>query len=402
MGLTFDSTDLESTFGLVVDGASTWPKPARDVEMVHVPGRNGDLLFDNGCWQNVEISYNFLIKDNWKSEFENFAAWLCSHVGYFRLEDEERHPGVYRMASFSGPLDPELWFTTDTGVFTIVFNCKPQQWLLSGETPIAFQSGPLFPGTVVGTTPGDTPGIYYEYEIQTLPSDNTTDRCSPVIEAEIPAGSSGDLFQLVITNNSQLSKTYHISYGARIGPYSIIYHEDHVIDTVAPSETAGMGFSASTPSATIVKYFFYVHCDDGLIGDTIRLKIPPIGTDTTFIEEIPTIENPTLYEAKPTVQITNPSGASFTLNGHVVSVKSTPYDNMTIDCETEDCYADVSGEYVNGNSYVSIEKIDPKELRDFPYLAPGENTYYLYSDPEIPISDYKSWDVSITPNWYRI
>lgn len=136
MGLIFDGVDLEERFGLVTDGADTWTKPERDRELISVPGRNGDLILDHGRWNNVDIKYNFLIKDGWQNKFEEFARWLCAHRGYFKLEDPQRHPDVYRMAEFADSIDPKLWFTTRTGIFTLTFNCKPQQYLYSGDTPI--------------------------------------------------------------------------------------------------------------------------------------------------------------------------------------------------------------------------------------------------------------------------
>ena len=65
MGLIFDGVDIEAEFNVMIDGASSWPKPARRSDTVQVPGRNGDLLYDDGAWENVEITYNILVKAEW-------------------------------------------------------------------------------------------------------------------------------------------------------------------------------------------------------------------------------------------------------------------------------------------------------------------------------------------------
>ena len=44
---TFDGVNSER-FGLWISGAGTYDTPERDVALVSVPGRNGDLEFYNG------------------------------------------------------------------------------------------------------------------------------------------------------------------------------------------------------------------------------------------------------------------------------------------------------------------------------------------------------------------
>lgn len=131
MGLVFAGQDF-AEYGVTIDSSKSWPKPERDRTQIHVPGRNGDLILDNGCWKNVEISYHCLIKEGWQEKFEEFVRMLYQLRGYHELFDDD-HPDVYRMAEFTGPIKPEMWLTADTGVFDLTFNCKPQQYLNSGE-----------------------------------------------------------------------------------------------------------------------------------------------------------------------------------------------------------------------------------------------------------------------------
>lgn len=127
MGLTFGGNDF-SDYNVIVDSVKSWEKPVRDRTLVHVPGRNGDLILDNGCWQNLNITYHCLIKDDWKTSFPAFCKMIYNLRGYQRLFDDN-HPDVYRMAEFAGGISPDMIFTTDEGTFDITFNCKPQMYV---------------------------------------------------------------------------------------------------------------------------------------------------------------------------------------------------------------------------------------------------------------------------------
>lgn len=137
--LVYNGMDLEEEFGVVVDSSESWPKPERDRELVHVPGRNGDLIIDHGGYKNMELVYHCLIKDGWREKFGRFCDLMYSNSnGYGELYDSE-HPGVYRKAEFAGGITPELWFTSDTGVFDLIFNCKPLQYV-RGEVGLDFRT----------------------------------------------------------------------------------------------------------------------------------------------------------------------------------------------------------------------------------------------------------------------
>ena len=64
--------------------------PERDYTITHIPGRNGDIIQDNGCYKNVERTYEVSF-DAPNEDFATYAnavsAWLHSTTGYARLED---------------------------------------------------------------------------------------------------------------------------------------------------------------------------------------------------------------------------------------------------------------------------------------------------------------------------
>lgn len=132
MGLIYNGIDLFETFGIAVDSSESWAKPERDMQFVHVPGRNGDLILDNGCWQNVEITYNCHIDDEFLYKFEDFTAWLSRVKAYGDLVDLDHHPNVYRRALALTEIEPKTTFTDRTGDFELIFNCTPQQYINDG------------------------------------------------------------------------------------------------------------------------------------------------------------------------------------------------------------------------------------------------------------------------------
>ena len=130
----FDGKDL-SEFGVSAIGRGTYGSPARDVETVHVPGRNGDVIFDNGCFYNAEITYpDCSIDDRFPERFRALRNFLMRDSKYRRLEDDY-NPDEYRMARFTGAISPDVHTARNnrSGVFTLTFDAQPQRWLRSGE-----------------------------------------------------------------------------------------------------------------------------------------------------------------------------------------------------------------------------------------------------------------------------
>lgn len=111
--------------------------PARKREIVSVPGRSGDLTFDEDAYENYEQTYDVWI-DPRKGYYETaqaVAAWLTRAKGYKRLEDEN-DANTYRLAYFSGNADFDNRLSL-LGKATLHFNCKPQRWLKSGEETVS-------------------------------------------------------------------------------------------------------------------------------------------------------------------------------------------------------------------------------------------------------------------------
>ena len=115
--------------------------PERDYTITHIPGRNGDIIQDNGCYKNVERTYEVSF-DAPNEDFATYAnavsAWLHSTTGYARLEDSYE-PDYYRMAVYQESNIFENLYNK-AGTATIVFECKPQRFLKTGDNTITIQN----------------------------------------------------------------------------------------------------------------------------------------------------------------------------------------------------------------------------------------------------------------------
>lgn len=131
-----------SEFKIGIEQCRSYPSAARSVERQTIPGRAGELLRDTGTYANViqpyEIYFNGKV-DGMTAAASKIVQWLMSSRGYCRLEDSYE-PDCYRMASYAGPFDAANWMNL-YGRATIEFDCMPQRWLKSGETPVSITNG---------------------------------------------------------------------------------------------------------------------------------------------------------------------------------------------------------------------------------------------------------------------
>ena len=129
--LSIDGTALT---GIYVDASLAFNKPAKNVDMIAVPGRNGSLAVDYGTFKNVTISYPVIIKSNFPSDFQALINKLAALKGYHRIEcsNDTDH---YRIGRFIMPETPTVRRINREGRFNLSFDCKPQRFLKTGEDP---------------------------------------------------------------------------------------------------------------------------------------------------------------------------------------------------------------------------------------------------------------------------
>ncbi len=133
MGVSWFAIDgtKSSDYGVYVSNIKSDDAPARIYEAVSVPGRNGDIIFDEGRYENIIVSYECgLINNN--ANLTGFRSWLMSLTGYHTLTDSY-HENEYRLAIPTGGLAVETLVGRRIAKFRVQFNCKPQRFFNNTE-----------------------------------------------------------------------------------------------------------------------------------------------------------------------------------------------------------------------------------------------------------------------------
>ena len=109
-------------YGVYVGGQMTYNAPRRDVTKVSIPGKNGDLIKDNGRWHNVPVTYSVVIMSDFVNKADAIKAWLTKPKGYARLSDSF-NSGYFRLARLDGPIDFETKGFNRSGKTQITCDC---------------------------------------------------------------------------------------------------------------------------------------------------------------------------------------------------------------------------------------------------------------------------------------
>lgn len=125
--------------GVVIQTPPAYEFPEKDYEVYHIEGRNGDLTIDKGSYKNVKRTYYLAPIVGAGSTFvktaQEVVKWLMGAKGYARLEDSYE-PLYYRKALYrqGGGMADILGLGEATRI-NVSFECKPQRYLKTGETP---------------------------------------------------------------------------------------------------------------------------------------------------------------------------------------------------------------------------------------------------------------------------
>lgn len=115
--------------------------PVREYEEITIPGRNGTYIIDGGRYENVEHIYDVILKsDTAEADYISLKNKLSTMIGYHKLSDTIA-PGEYYEARLSEITTPVTTPERDGIKFEVVFDRKPQRFLLSGEVEEQLESG---------------------------------------------------------------------------------------------------------------------------------------------------------------------------------------------------------------------------------------------------------------------
>ena len=114
------------------------------VEAQTIPGRNGDLIWETGSYENRGASAScFCLQKDVEKAISSAGRFLMGKKGYRRLETSD-DPDHYWLARVEN--SPQIAMRLRTlAPFEIGFDCKPQRFVKSGENAVVFtENGSLF------------------------------------------------------------------------------------------------------------------------------------------------------------------------------------------------------------------------------------------------------------------
>ena len=375
--LTFDGKS-SSEFNVYITGEGVFNAPERAVEMISIPGRNGAFALDYGRFENIEVTYNCGIAGDNDADFasaiSDFRNWLCSRNGYVRLSDDY-NTGEYRQAIYKSGLEVTAE-NLKAGEFPVVFECKPQRFLTSGEDTISVTSG----DTITNPTLFDA---------------------RPLLEVtgygNINLGSSAisfdgqDIGDIIIAGSTNAMGAYNATTSTATKTITID----------ASLLRAGDAFTVRTKSTGFLKT---------QTGGTAEIQTPingyvfeasfAKGTSSTQTDTVSAAVNAAIsisYNGGRTVTITNTCTMAAQANkttqaliemSDVNAYSTTPSDtsNVYIDLDIGEAWTEIGGEVASLNNRVTM----PAEL---PTLTPGANTITF---------DNTITGLDIVPRWFKI
>lgn len=225
-------------FGVYISGQGTFGAPQKAYTYYNVPGRNGAILGNEHRLENVEVTYEAFIYSDFDKNIAAFRTFLLSLNGYVKLSDSY-HPDEYRYAVYEGPFEPEVTSKNDAGSFTIIFSCKPQRYLISGDTKFTwYANGAQYStGSEVAVYAPRIDQSVFEYDaaqhgivVRTSPS--RTYSLAEISSASIQVKDSND--------NVIASKTYNLSsYNATEIHANLVSGSLSIKASIVPYPTTG-------------------------------------------------------------------------------------------------------------------------------------------------------------------
>ncbi len=415
-----------STYGIYISGEGVWDAPKRDAETIKIPGRNGEYILDHGNFKNIEVPYPAFNKEasynDFRTKVDNFRNAISSLKGYQRLTDSF-HPDEYRMAAFIGGLEVKPVLYNDKSMeMNIVFNCKPQRFLTSGETeqtvtsgatitnPTLFESEPLLRVLGYGKIKINSSDIMVEnedignvvlqnesdlnFDTKFILDSNTISLLNTSDTITIPSGLR--IAGGIISRNYPTIRLTDLEI-AQSG--TIQCHSQIVSKPASPGGNGGQfyiitdepiqfSYGTTDTSKTIQATITGAYTNNGASSSFTSTMSIGIHYHSGAEEYIEIVKGTNPLSPLP------PTGVEFYawgLKNHIgtvtaYSTKNALSEGIYIDCDIGECYMIKNGEIISLNTYVNLGA-------DLPTLKPGAN---------IITYDNTIDELKITPRYWRV
>lgn len=130
----FNGESSESHNLIVTEKSDVFTLAQRDNSFLGVPGRDGEVITDNGRYKNIPQKYTFqLLTTDFENQSKNIRKWLNPAIGYAVLRDSY-DPGYFRLGAVqSVSIAQEKDFI---GKVSLALSCKPHRYSLAGAETI--------------------------------------------------------------------------------------------------------------------------------------------------------------------------------------------------------------------------------------------------------------------------
>lgn len=404
-----------SDYGIFISGEGVYNAPERNVELVSVPGRNGDLTIDKGSFANITIEYPCFTFAKSQAEFRrkvnDFKNALMSQVGYQKLADDY-HPDDYRMALYINGLEVDPVHMGRAGSFTLQFICKPQRYLVIGEDQVTVSDGDTLNNpTLYDAEPllmvegyGDIEFNGYHINIE-----NAT------MGRLLLVNRGSNTLSFASVNNGRITKTFNSEQLQTADPitgsmtvtvtcqtgdgmtdtYEVVNDNEYATSSVkeyTTRRTGGISYDVGMIAKITLPFSYGVRHDDVELYDTNYVQIKNILNSSdvalsfsmyvyhkgnTIAFGIDSFTNNNNFELSALVEYSDVIGqSSLSILGHPTY----------IDCELGEAYKYVNGSLVGLNSYIDLGS-------DLPKLASGNNTFTI---------DNTITSLQVVPRWWEL
>lgn len=373
--LQFDG-DNSLDHGVYITGEAIYSAPVRDTESIEIPGRNGDFILDKGRWKNIDVTYKAGLfgsdQENFADKIRTYRNILASRLGYKRITDTY-NPNEFRLGKLKDGLDVETKTQKKAGEFDIVFDCKPQRFLISGEEEIEVSSGQ----TISNPTAYDaSPLLLVEGYGEISIGDDI------VTVEDVPLGAvklNNAMSSTVTLDTSLLNAGDSIYAQADLnGPAMTIRFTSGNIGNITVDSTSGcsVGISTASPISAYLEVDPKPSFNFGTSGSlTASATLHIVGKGSGGSGNV-TFTLTVSYDGNDTITLTrnNPTlpaniTASYTRLNSIYygdSTKSALPDPLYIDLDAGEAYGEIEGSILSLNSAVQLPATLPK-------LEPGAN-----------------------------
>lgn len=406
MGIAQNSINFggisSAAYDLYIGGEGVWNAPARAVEVVEIPGRNGSIAIDQGHYENVTVVYTIINNEaslaDFRTKIDAFRNAICSQKGYQRLADSF-HPDEYRLAMFVDGMEVKPINYTAAAEFEIKFNCKPQRFLTSGESevtvttgdelynPTQYEAGPLIEAVGYGTI--DLNGKEIEIdnavmgELTLANSGKNLNHISRTVNANyFNVGDSITVKGSTFYGSLNLGSSYSVNSITNVTNGTAVQESGFSRKIMFEIPLSDWTVTAGTSATDSVTFSFTLSYWSGFQTYTDNISI--VAKRTYDGDDYFNFEYYTLTYSTPPISTYSAVAVceGITVNSSVSILGNPTY----IDCDLGECYKIVSGTVVDLNAYIDLGS-------DLPVLKPGINeiTY-----------DNTITSLKVKPGWWQL